>query len=257
MFFLIALGEFKELRQSNAYNNLNLKLTRHLSTIENHNNVDMPDRTPRKTVVVIDGHPLTRRALCQLIETERDLMITGQASDFADALSLLQHSQTDLAIIDLRLDNGSGLQLIKEIRQHNDATKILVYTSYDGSVYAERALKAGAQGYISKRDEISDCLKAVHRVLQGEIVLSQAINQKVLANIAPSSGRAKTTKLTDRELRVLELIGSGFSTREIAAQLELSTKTIESHRERIKAKLNITCASRLNRHAVEWVLTRT
>ena len=209
-----------------------------------------------KTVLVVDQHPLVRHALAKLVSSETHLDCIGEAADAATALEFVSQHRPDLAIVDLRLGSGCGLQLVKDIRKLGDFTKILIYTSFDPSVYAERALRSGAQGYITKRDEISDCLEAIQQVLRGDVVLSKCVNQQLLAGMSAEGQSSAPARLTDREIRVLELMGSGFSTREIAAQLALSTKTIESHRERIKAKLDIRCAARLNRHAVEWVLSR-
>ncbi len=212
---------------------------------------------PTHSAMIVDGHPLTRNALSRLVADEANLSVVAEKSDYYEALDALITEAPDLVIMELRLDGGCGLQLIKEIRQISSEIKILVFTSFDGSVYAERALKAGANGFISKREEIVKSIRAVHRILDGEMVLSTEINQQILSQFAQNNDGCGSYVLTDRELRVLELIGTGFTTREIAEHLQVSTKTIESHRERIKAKLNISCGARLSRHAVEWVLTRS
>jgi DNA-binding NarL/FixJ family response regulator len=208
-------------------------------------------------VLVVDDHPIVRHGIAQLIDQQPGLEVGAQASSAADALSFAVKGNFDLAVIDVSLEGVSGLELIKQIRERGVETPILVMSMHDETFYAERALRAGAQGYVMKQRATTDILKAVRRVLEGELYLSSEMADQLLRRAVDggSPERSGPAQLSDRELEVLQLLGQGVSTREIADQLHLSVKTIESYRANIKRKLDLKNATELMRYAVDWVRT--
>jgi len=206
--------------------------------------------------LVVDDHPIVCRGLRQLFGDESDLEFVGEAEDVATALKQLQAVDPDLVIVDLSLKNSHGLELIPQIKARNGRVKMLVSSMHDESLFAERVLRAGASGYISKQESPSELIQAIRRVLRGEIYLSSRMSNRLLGRIVggetlendPISG------LSNRELQVFEMIGQGLRTKQIAQQLDLSPKTIEAHRENIKTKLNLKSGAELSRHATQWVL---
>ncbi|RCX26062.1 response regulator transcription factor [Thioalbus denitrificans] len=204
-------------------------------------------------ILLIDDHPLVRAGLRALIDHEHDLAVCGEAAGSGEALKLADDLAPDVAIVDLSLTEGSGLELIKRLHARHPATLLLVCSMHDESLFAERALKAGARGYINKQEATNNVVDAVHRVLEGGIYLSATMTQRMRQ--AGNAGRqASVGDLTDRELEVFGLIGEGLATSRIAEQLHLSIKTVESHREKIKKKLNLATGSELARYAVQWTL---
>ncbi len=207
-------------------------------------------------LIIVDDHPLMRKGLAMSLNAEPDLKVLAQASSAEDALAALDQGDPDLAIVDISLPGMSGLELIKHMRVLRPELKILVLSRHDESLYAERAIRAGARGYVMKLEAGDVMLKAVRRVLNGGIYVSEEINERLLLGMA--SGRENLSKsplevLSDRELEVFEMTGRGHGTRDIAEQLHLSVKTVESYRARIKNKLNLNSAAELMQHAVQWV----
>jgi len=213
-------------------------------------------RPSKHRILVVDDHPIVCRGLRQLFGDESDLEFVGEAEDVATALKQLQAVDPDLVIVDLSLKNSHGLELIPQIKARNGRVKMLVSSMHDESLFAERVLRAGASGYISKQESPSELIQAIRRVLRGEIYLSSRMSNRLLGRIVggetlendPISG------LSNRELQVFEMIGQGLRTKQIAQQLDLSPKTIEAHRENIKTKLNLKSGAELSRHATQWVL---
>lgn len=207
-------------------------------------------------ILVVDDHPIVRRGLRELVADEPDLAICGEAEDVAQALQQVEETRPDVVIVDLTLKDGHGLELIQQIKARNRHIKMLVSSMHDESLFAERALRAGAAGYISKQEPPEKILAAMRQVLRGEIYLSSWMSTRLLHRI--TSGEALNASpiesLSDRELEVFQMIGQGLSTKQIAKKLELSHKTIETHREKIKAKLNLKNSTELGRHATQWVL---
>jgi DNA-binding NarL/FixJ family response regulator len=215
--------------------------------------------TKSKTrIFLVDDHPIVRRGLQLLITLERDLMVCGEAESAPIALEKVLASKADLVVIDLALKAGSGLELIKQLRSQNSKLKMLVFSMRDEGIYAERALRAGANGYITKGEGTEKALEAIRLILQGKSYVSEKISAKMVERIAggAASGQTAVELLSDRELEVLEMIGEGLGSREIAGQLGVSMKTIESHREHIKEKLGLTGASELVRYAINWMRTK-
>jgi DNA-binding NarL/FixJ family response regulator len=214
------------------------------------------NRKPKTKVLLVDDHPILRQGLARLINAEADLVVCGEAEDAARAFDAVGVLSPDVAVIDISLKGSNGIELTKNIKARYPSLPILVLSMHDESLYAERALRAGALGYIMKEEASEQVLVGIRRVLVGEIFLSERMKAKMLQQMA--SGRAKTITspielLTDRELEVFRLIGEGHSTRQIAAQLHLSVRTVEAYREYIKAKLGLKNSTELIQHAFHWV----
>jgi DNA-binding NarL/FixJ family response regulator len=210
-------------------------------------------------VLIVDDHPIVRRGLAGLIAHEPDLEICGEAEDAPAAMRLVNDSHPDVVIIDISLKSGNGIELVKQIKAHDPAIKMLVSSMYDESLYAERALRAGAMGYINKEEATDHIINAVRQVLRGQIYLSRRMTDRVLQRAAGGNWleHSDIDGLSDRELEVFQMIGQGLSTRQIAAKLHLSVKTIETHRDNIKSKLNLKSGTELTHRAVEWVLQQS
>lgn len=217
-----------------------------------------PARQARKTILIVDDHPVLRRGLAALIESEPDLAVHGAVATRQAALAALRVSEPDLVMVDLVLADGDGLDLIKEIRTRHPQVPSLVLSMHDESAYAERALSAGARGYVAKQQLDDAVLIAIRRVLAGGTYMSDALGRRLAEKYV--GGRTLKTgsslnSLSDRELHVFRLIGEGRTTRQIAQALTRSVKTIESHREHIKNKLALRSAAELARCAARWVET--
>ena len=208
------------------------------------------------SVIIVDDHPLFSRGLAQLIETQKDYKVIGMAKDRNEALSLLDKETPDLAIVDLNLGQEDGLELIKDILIIHPHTKILVLSMHEERFYAERALKAGAKGYIMKAEAETQVINAIKTVTNGEIYLSdeEKIRIKELSRGSSETGNKfdTITTLSDRQLQIFTLIGKGLGTVEIASKLNLSIKTIDTHKENIKAKLHCASSAELRQMAIEW-----
>lgn len=205
----------------------------------------------------MDDHPVTRDGLVRLINCEPDLEVCGEASTAAQALSTIEAHQPDLVIVDVSLGAGaSGLELIKDLAARDDRLRMLALSTHDETLYAERALRAGAKGYVMKQEPTAQVMEAIRKILLGEIYLSQPMKQRILGKLAGSSSAPLTSEieqLSDRELEVYRLLGQGRGTRQIAAELHLSISTVETYRTHLKEKLRLRSAPELVRHAVEWV----
>lgn len=215
-------------------------------------------RPATKTILIVDDHPLVRRGLTALIESEPDLVVGGEAATCGAALETIRHLQPDLAIIDLALGKDDGLNLITQIKSRYPGIPILVLSMYDESVYAQRSMRAGARGYITKQQLDDTLLDAIRRLLAGEMYMSADLQRQLAARFI--GGQTLETdsplnRLSNRELQVFRLIGQGRTTREIAETLRLSIKTIESHRGKIKNKLALNSSAELARSAAQWVAT--
>ena len=210
-------------------------------------------------VVIVDDHPLFRERLAQLINHEPDMEVTGESDSAEDAIQLIRNRSPDLAIIDITLKGSSGLELIKSIKALSIGVPVLVLSMHEESLYAERALHAGATGYITKHQAADEVLSAIRRVLAGEVYLSEKMTSGFLKSL--TSAGVKTIsraidRLTDRELEVLDLIGSGQTTRQIADKLQLGVATVDTYRARIKEKMNFRNAAELQHFAIRWVRER-
>lgn len=207
-------------------------------------------------IFIIDDHPIVRKGLTELINQEEDVRVCGEAADGPSALELLKTKKPDIILVDLSLKGMSGLDLIEQINQRYSKIPILVLSMLDESLYAERALHAGARGYVMKQEGTEKLLASIRQVLKGEICVSDDVSSKMLLRLStPRNTRSKNPieNFSNRELEVFQLIGEGLSTRTIAEKLCLSIKTVETYREHIKEKLNLTKAPELIRQAVQWV----
>lgn len=215
----------------------------------------IPERMEKRVrIPIVDDHPLVREGLAARISAQPDLAVCGVAASTDEALSLIRSARPALALIDLALAHSSGLDLIKEIRAHGRDPRILVVSAYDEALFAERALRAGAEGYINKQELQASVIEAIRTVLRGEIFMSEAVTQRLADRALSRDVAPGPSALTDRELQVFERIGRGRTTREIAAELHLSVHTIESHREKIRLKLNLRNGAELQQRAVLWAL---
>ena len=209
-------------------------------------------------IVIVDDHPLIRRGMRQLFETEKSLRVCGEAASVAHGLDEIKRCCPDLAIIDISLPDGSGFDLIKRLQVIQPNLLILVSSMHDERLLADRTLRAGAKGYVNKQETPDHLIEAVKKILSGKIYLSEEMTERLLQN-KYNGGAAgficsPINALSNREIEVFEIIGEGFSTVKIAEQLSLSVKTIETHRAHIKEKLNISSSSELTRSAVQWLL---
>ena len=205
---------------------------------------------------MIDDHPMVVEGLAQLINREPDLMVCGQAQDAPKALQAIETLKPDMTIVDISLNGTNGIELIKDIKLRHCELPVLVLSAHDESFFAERSLRAGAGGYVMKLEAPDNLMNAIRRVLNGEIYLSAKMSGKMLQKYVGSSGKPMETsidRLTDREVAVLQLIGLGHGTREIAEQLNLSVKTIETYRAHIMEKLDLKNATELVKYAIQWV----
>ena len=206
-------------------------------------------------ILIVDDHPLVRTGFAQLIGDCADLEVCGEAGDMAEALRQIDATCPDLAIIDLSLAGGSGLDLIERIRSRNKDILMLVASMHDETLYAERVLAAGARGYINKQEAQDSIIRAIRLVLSGKVYLSQQMTDRLLSGMVNSNGEKRDIdSLSNRELQVFELIGEGVSSSQIAEQLNLSIKTIETHQAHIKKKLGLGSAHELNQRAIRWAM---
>ncbi|MHC5055936.1 MAG: response regulator transcription factor [Planctomycetota bacterium] len=216
------------------------------------------DHTSQKSpsrILLVDDHPIVRQGLTRLIDGEPDLLVCGEASDIRGAIDALASADPDLVVVDITLDDGSGIQLVKDIKARDRDLPVLVLSMHDEMLFAERVLKAGGSGYVMKQEPPEVLLAAVRQVLSGDVYFSPSVASKLLRGLAhgrPPSAASPVQSLSDREFEVYELFGKGKSTREVAKILHLSVKTIETHRERLKAKLGLKTAAELIRHSAEW-----
>lgn len=209
-----------------------------------------------KKILIVDDHPLMRKGLALSLNAETDLAVCGQVASAEEALTALEELEPDIAIVDISLPGMSGLELIKHIQALRPEVRTLVVSRHDEALYAERAIRAGARGYVMKLEAGDMIVKAVRRVLRGGIYVSEEINERLLLGLAAGRQQLAASPLevlSDRELEVFEMTGRGLGTREIAEQLHLSVKTVESYRARIKDKLSLRTAAELMQHAVQWV----
>jgi DNA-binding NarL/FixJ family response regulator len=206
-------------------------------------------------ILVVDDHPMVRDGLRRLLSQESDLVWCGEAGTVAETHTAVAELRPDLVILDLRLRGGDGLELIKSLKAQHPDLRILILSQYEAPIYVERALRAGALGYVIKEQAADEILKAIHSVLAGEVYLTRGMAALLLrrfVGLGAKPAEGGTEPLTDRELHVLQLLGTGLSTRQIATELNLSFKTIETHRENIKRKLGLRGAAALIHYATQY-----
>lgn len=218
-----------------------------------------PPAAARRRLLIVDDHPFMRAGLAQLIDRQADLTVCGEAGNPAEALLRLAAGGVDLVLSDMTMLGRSGLDFLKDLQALHPALPILVVSMHDEMVYAERALRAGARGYIMKEAGGENLLAAIRQVLAGQVYVSPRMSAQLLDSFSGRKSRQADSpfgRLTDREFEVFQMIGRGGSTRDIAQQLGLSTKTVDVHRANLKAKLGLQDTTALVRHAVRWVETQ-
>jgi DNA-binding NarL/FixJ family response regulator len=211
--------------------------------------------TQKAKVFLVDDHPLVREWLAALINRQSDLQVCGEADSAPTALQMIGRVNPDIAIVDLSLEEGSGLELIKDIRASHPDARVIVLSMHDEALYAERSLRAGARGYIMKREATKRVLQAIRCVLGGKLYLSDKLAMLMAEKFVegrPGTAGSVIEKLSDRELEVFQLLGRGYGTRQIADELHVSFKTVQSFCARIKDKLKLFSATELLREAVRW-----
>ena len=212
---------------------------------------------PAARILVVDDHPLVRWGLDKLFGAEPDLTVAGEAETTDEALQALSREAFDLVLLDIGLKQGSGLDLIGQIRSQHEGLPILVLSMHEERFYAERVLRAGAQGYVTKHGDPRVVVGAVRHVLGGELYVSPALADDLVLRALEGQGGEEGRQLSDREAEVVRFIGSGLTTREIADELHLSVKTIESYRANVKRKLGLKSGAELARYAYDWTTRST
>jgi len=208
-----------------------------------------------KRVLIVDDHPMMRQGLAQLIDNEIDLKVVAEADTGGQGLDIVVAQKLDLALLDISLPDRNGLELIKDIRSLKPELPILIVSMHDEALYTERVLRAGARGYIMKQEGGKKLLQAIRQVLSGQIYVSEKMSSRILETFSgrkPEQSASPVARLSDREFEVFQLIGQGKGTKEIAQHLNLSVKTVEVHRAKIKEKLSLLTATDLVRYAVRW-----
>lgn len=211
-------------------------------------------------ILVVDDHPIVRQGLSQLIEHESDMTVCAQAEDAPEAMNLMREVKPDFAIVDISLKETSGMELIKDFKASYPDLPILALSMHDESLYAERALRSGAKGYMMKSEATEKVVDAIRAIMDGRIFVSEKMAGKIMHRMignGPNVGVSAIERLSDRELEVFSLIGEGNSTRKIAERLHLSVKTIETYRAHIKEKLNLADATELLQYAIRWSSSKT
>lgn len=213
-------------------------------------------QTRRYRILIVDDHPIVRRGLRELMAGEPDLEVCGEADDAPAALRQIEATRPDVAVIDLSLKTGHGIELIRDIKLRDERIRMLVSSMHDESLFAERALRAGAMGYLNKQESPDKIIDAIRQILRGDVYLSPRMTARLLHRLVggESLERCAVETLSDRELEVFQMIGQGLTTKQIAGKLHLSHKTIETHREKIKSKLNLKNSAELTRYATQWSL---
>ena len=206
-------------------------------------------------VVVVEDHRMFREQLVHLIEKSDEMKVTGEADNIRDGLALVREKRPHIAVVDISLKGSSGIELLKDLRAHGSTVPVLILSMHDETLYAERALRAGARGYMTKHEASENVSLAIREVLSGEIYLNPRFMSRVMSRIMAGKDTAvqPIDRLTDRELEVFQLIGRGLTTREIGERLGLGLTTIDTYRTRIKEKLNLDNAARLRFEASRWV----
>jgi DNA-binding NarL/FixJ family response regulator len=215
-------------------------------------------QTKKCRVLLVDDHPIVRQGLALLIDREPDLSVCGEAEGAHSAFHAITTLRPDLVVLDISLSGPDGLDVLKEIRTKTTNLPVLILSMHDESIYAERAMRAGANGYIMKQEATEKVLVAIRRILQGEVYLSDRLTNTMLQQYVRGALPAKSSplvNLTDRELEVFRLIGEGHGTRQIADELHLSVKTIESYQAHIKEKLSLRNARELVQRAIQWTIS--
>jgi DNA-binding NarL/FixJ family response regulator len=210
----------------------------------------------KKKILIVEDHPLFRRTLVQLINRELGMSVCGEADNIKDAMAIIEAEHPDAAIVDLTLQGSSGLELIKDLKAQNNPLPVLVLSMHEERLYAERVLRAGAKGYISKQESADDVIEAIRKVAAGGMYVSERVTGSILERLGHADKAVQPSGvdvLSDREIEVFQLVGKGLNSREISERLGLGLTTVDSYRARIKEKLGIRNAAELYQRAAQWV----
>ncbi len=212
-------------------------------------------------ILIVDDHPLLRQGIRQVIELEEDLRVSGEASTANEAIDMVNRDTPDMVIVDITLaGNVSGIELVKSLNERFPEIRTLVLTMHDESLYAERAIRAGARGYIMKEVASKNIISAIRTIMNDELYLSDAVSKRIIDKLVRGSADTagiSVEQLSNREFEIFQMIGNGFSTKEMARKLNLSIYTVESHKKNIKEKLKLKNSSDLAKYAIQWVITQT
>ena len=211
-----------------------------------------------KKILIVEDHPIFRMGMCELINQEKDMTVCGNVEDVPEAMSLIESEKPDLVVLDLSLKSSNGMTLIKDLSKYYKNIPVLVLSMHEESLHAERCLLAGAKGYLMKHETKDSVITAIRRLLSGRKYISQRVMDSLLDKLGEEPEKMQESpvhSLTDRELEIFQMIGKGFSSGQIAGQLNLSVKTVSAHRERIKQKLGLKTSGELVRYAVLWLET--
>jgi DNA-binding NarL/FixJ family response regulator len=215
--------------------------------------------TKGKKILIVEDHPLFRAMLVQLVTTELEMTVCGEADNIKGAIAMIGKTHPDVAIIDITLQGASGLELIKDIKARELSLPVLVLSMHEENLYAERVVRAGARGYISKQDPPSEVAKAIRGVMAGQIYMSDRVTRKILERLTRSGNTIEADGidvLSDREIEVFQLLGHGLNSREISERINLGPTTVDTYRQRIKEKLGVKNAAELYQRAAQWVAER-
>jgi DNA-binding NarL/FixJ family response regulator len=212
---------------------------------------------PTTRVLIVDDHPIVREGLASLLSKQPDFEVCGEADDVQNALRLVETAKPDVVTIDISLKSGDGLDLIRRVKKHDQSVRMLACSLYDETLFAERALHAGAMGYVNKQEATRTIVKAIRQILDGKVYLSEPMLDRLAHRLI--GGRDKVERpvvdvLSDRELEVFRMIGNGLTLQQIARKLHIGVKTVETHKRRIKQKLKLENAAQLARNAAQWAL---
>jgi DNA-binding NarL/FixJ family response regulator len=230
-----------------------------LVTREQIPKLETKNETHKKKILVVDDHPVTRRGLAKIIDQESDLEIVAEAEDSTQALDAIKRLKPDLVIADITLKDSSGLELTKTIKKDYPALPVLIQSMHEETMYSERALQAGAMGYVMKDASTEELMAAIRKVLAGQVYTSEKMATRLVNKIIHGKAGRSTSpidSLSDRELEVFNLLGKGFGTSQIAEKLKLSIKTVETYRAHLKEKLALTDANELRQYAIQWLASR-
>jgi DNA-binding NarL/FixJ family response regulator len=209
----------------------------------------------KRSVFIVDDHPLVREWLTNLVNQQSDLVVCGESESAPEAFAAIGASRPDIAIVDISLKNSSGIELIKSLKESHPAVAVLVLSMHEESHYAGRALRAGARGYVMKRETTRKVIEAIHRILEGKLYVSEALAGNLAAHFIEDkkgAGRSPIEQLSDRELEVFDMLGCGLGTRQIALTLSISLKTVQAYCARMKEKLSLDSGTELLREAIRW-----
>jgi DNA-binding NarL/FixJ family response regulator len=221
--------------------------------------IETPSAAEKKKILVVEDHPLFRAMLVQLIDKELGMRVCGETDNIRDAMTIIENTHPDAAIVDITLQGSSGLELIKDVKARKIRLPVLVLSMHEEKLYAERVLRAGAKGYISKNEPPAEVIKAIEKIMAGRIYVSERVTGNILERLGHADKATEASGvdvLSDREIEVFQLVGRGLNSRQIAERINLGATTVDSYKARIKEKLGIKNAAELYQRAAQWAVER-